>query len=185
MSRERRILEAAAEAFHDKGFHGVGVDELGERAGLSGPTLYRHFAGKQEILATLLNEAMDELSGAAALTSDDPEGDLLRAIRHHVQFALRNRSLVTLYQREVGSLVDPWAAAFHGRRSHYVRRWEGLVRARFVELDLDEVPGVTQACLSVVFSVASWPARALAVADVEGLVVDLACRGLYGHAATD
>ncbi|MDX6428827.1 MAG: hypothetical protein QOE54_1193, partial [Streptosporangiaceae bacterium] len=38
MGRDRAILDAAAEAFYEKGFHGVGVDELGARAGLSGPS---------------------------------------------------------------------------------------------------------------------------------------------------
>lgn len=182
MSRDRRILDAAAQAFHEKGFHGVGVDELGDRAGLSGPSLYRHFSGKQEILATLLDEAMDELMAAATAT-DDPEADLQRAIRHHVGFALARRPLVTLYQREVGSLEDPWASAFNRRRGRYTRRWESLVSERFPQLSEHTVPAVTQACLGTLFSVAAWPSRALAAPDLEELLVDLVCRGLYGHAS--
>ena len=58
MDRDRKILDTAAAVFYEKGFHGVGVDELGTRAGLSGPALYRHFSGKDEILATLFNEAL-------------------------------------------------------------------------------------------------------------------------------
>ena len=103
-------------AFHEKGFHGVGMDELGVRAGLSGPSLYRYFAGKDEILARLLDEAMDELLAATRPVDPDPTADLERALRHHVEFALANRPLVTLYQREVRSLVEPWAGAFTRRR---------------------------------------------------------------------
>jgi AcrR family transcriptional regulator len=54
LTRERQILDAAAALFYEKGFHGVGVDEIGQRVGISGPALYRHFKGKDQILAALL-----------------------------------------------------------------------------------------------------------------------------------
>lgn len=180
MSRDRTILEAAAHAFHEKGFHGVGVDELGARAGLSGPSIYRYFSGKDEILATLLNEAMDELLTATVPVHDDPERDLDRAIRHHTSFALANRPLVSLYQREVRSLSEPWARAFARRRAQYTRRWEKLVGARFPELPMGTVAVAAQACLGTVFSVAAWPDRTLAVPGLVDLVTALARHGLDG-----
>jgi AcrR family transcriptional regulator len=177
--RDRTILQAAAVAFREKGFHGVGVDELGSRAGLSGPTLYRHFSGKAEILATLLNAAMDELTAAVVPQHDDPAADLDRALRHHVRFALHQRDLVVLHQREAGNLVDPWASAFGRRMGGYTRAWETLVHRRLAHLSDEEVAGVTQAVLGTVFSVSTWPPRALRVsgkggtAAVEDLVLGL------------
>src|SRR5882757_1378371 len=114
------ILDTAAVVFYEKGFHGVGVDELGKRAGLSGPTLYRHFSGKDEILAALFNEAMDELVSATAAVHEDPVADLERLIRHHCEFAVSRRHLVSVYQREDRSLVDPWRRLFDRRRRQYV-----------------------------------------------------------------
>lgn len=181
--RDRAILSAAATAFREKGFHGVGMDELGQRAGLSGPTLYRHFSGKAEILATLLNAAMDELMAATARQLDDPAQDLDRALRHHVRFASQHRDLVALHQREVGNLVDPWAAAFGRRMAQYTRRWEALVQRRLGHLGAGEVAAVTQALLGTVFSISAWPARALRVGDdraVEELVLRLLHLGLSG-----
>ena len=64
VDRNRKILDTAAELFYEKGFHGTSMDELGTRAGMSGPAVYRHFAGKDEILASLFGEAMDELLAA-------------------------------------------------------------------------------------------------------------------------
>src|ERR1700750_3294603 len=80
VDRDRQILDAAAALFYEKGFHGVGVDQIGERVGISGPALYRHFSGKDEILATLLNETLDELITAAAAVYDDPQQDLERLV---------------------------------------------------------------------------------------------------------
>jgi AcrR family transcriptional regulator len=181
MAKDRRILEVAAEAFYQKGFHGVGVDEIGRRAGLSGPAIYRHFAGKDEILATLLSEAMDELMSATVPVHGDPARDLDRALRHHAEFAVEHRHLINLYQREVRSLVDPWKRAFDRRRAQYTERWEGLVAARFPDLPPVTVAALTQACLGMVFSVSYWPARALGHGDVSDLLLGLLAVGLTAY----
>lgn len=178
VARQRIILDAAATAFHEKGFHGVGVDELGTRAGLSGPSIYRHFSGKDEILATLLNEAMDELLAATRPVYDDADRDLRRAVSHHIDFALANRQLVTLYQREVRSLAEPWSKSFARRRGQYTRRWEALVARRFPDLAPATVAAATQACLGTVFSVAAWPDRALAAPGIEDLLSAIVFHGL-------
>jgi AcrR family transcriptional regulator len=178
VSRDRRILDAAAQAFHEKGFHGVGMDELGTRAGLSGPSLYRYFSGKDEILARLLNEAMDELLAATTASSSNADSDLLRALSHHVDFALANGPLVTLHQREAGALVEPWASAFTERRRQYVRAWESLIANARPDLDESAIPAATQASLGLVFSVATWPERALAAPHIADLVLDLLLHGL-------
>ncbi|MFC7506017.1 TetR/AcrR family transcriptional regulator [Nocardioides sp. CPCC 206347] len=177
MPRDRRILDTAATAFHEKGFHGVGMDELGRRAGLSGPSLYRYFSGKDEILATLLNEAMDELLGATRPVQDEPVADLHRALRHHIDFALANRPLVTLYQREVRSLVEPWSKNFTRRRAEYSRAWEALVARAHPGLDEVAVAVATQGWLGMVFSVATWPERVLSTPQVADRILGLLTRG--------
>jgi len=178
VNRDRKILDTAAEAFYEKGFHGVGVDEIGRRAGLSGPSIYRHFSGKDEILATLLNEAMDELISATVPVHDDPEGDLDRALRHHLDFATRNRHLINLYQREVRSLVDPWARAFDRRRIQYTERWEHVISRRFPLIDAPTAAAVTQAALGMVFSISYWPGRTLRDVDVPTVIMQVLSQGL-------
>ncbi len=186
MERDRAILETAAEAFYEKGFHGVGVDELGRRAGLSGPALYRHFSGKDEILATLLNEALDELISATVPVHDDPRSDLERALRHHIGFAIGHRHLVNIYQREVRSLVEPWKKPFDRRRGAYLDGWEGLFARRFPDLDRGSVAATTQACLGMIFSLSYWPSRRVRDVDIPALLLQLLARGTesLGRAAS-
>lgn len=184
MDRDRKILDAAAQLFYERGFHGASVDELGRRAGLSGPTLYRHFAGKNEILAALFNQAMDELVGATTVALEDPHDDLERLIRHHVRYSLDNRHLVNVYQREGRSLVDPWRNHFGERRREYVGRWEDVIGRSFPGAEPAAVSVATQACLGMIFSIAYWPAKAARTPEADHLVVHLVTDGLATLATT-
>ena len=57
MSTKERILEEALTLFAEKGYDGTGVDLIAERVGIKGPSLYKHFKSKEEILNTLIDEA--------------------------------------------------------------------------------------------------------------------------------
>lgn len=174
MSRERTILDAATEVIHERGFHGAGMDEIGRRAGLSGPALYRHFSGKDEILAALLNEAMDELLQATVPGGSDPWTELRRMIRHHVDFAVHRRHLVNVYQREDRSLVDPWRRKFSRRRREYIGAWERAVAAVLPAAAADEITVTTQALLGTAFSVAFWPMPVVRLGDPADAIIALA-----------
>lgn len=49
-----RILDSALTLFSEKGYDGVGVDLIAENAGIKGPSLYKHFKGKEDILDSLI-----------------------------------------------------------------------------------------------------------------------------------
>ena len=173
MSRDRQILDTAAALFYEKGFHGVGVDEIGERVGISGPALYRHFSGKDEILATLFNEAMDELISATAVVYDDPHRDLERLIRHHVEFAISHRHLVSVYQREDRSLADTWRKHFDRRMRQYASRWEAALQRCYPDAPEAHIAAGTQAAIGLIHSVAYWPVK---VVKADDDLPDLLCR---------
>ena len=50
-----RILFAALDLISEKGYDGVGVDLIAENAGLKGPSLYRHYKGKEDIFFSLID----------------------------------------------------------------------------------------------------------------------------------
>jgi AcrR family transcriptional regulator len=178
VSRDREILDAAAALFYEKGFHGVGVDQIGERIGISGPALYRHFSGKDEILATLLNETLDELITAAAAVYDDPRQDLDRLIRHHVQFSIDHRHLINVYQREVRSLVDPWRRQYNRRMQQYASRWQEAIGRSFPEASDQHVAAATQAAIGLIHSVTYWPPSVVRSDDLASFLVRLVQDGL-------
>lgn len=178
MSREQQILDAAAALFYEKGFHGVGVDQIGERVGISGPALYRHFKGKDEILAALFNEALEELISATAAHYSDPHRDLERLIRHHIDFAINRRHLVSVYEREQRSLVEPWKGHFQRRQRHYASRWEEVLARSFPGAPPQHIAAGTQAAIGLIHSVAHWPPGARKTPDLTDLLYRLVTHGL-------
>lgn len=52
-----RILDSALTLFSEKCYDGVGVDLIAENAGIKGPSLYKHFKGKEDILNALIERA--------------------------------------------------------------------------------------------------------------------------------
>jgi AcrR family transcriptional regulator len=57
--RRDEILVAATKLFHEKGYHATGMDDIGAAAGITGPAIYRHFSGKEEILQRILLDFAD------------------------------------------------------------------------------------------------------------------------------
>ena len=55
MPTKERILYAALDLFAERGYDGVGVDLIAENAGLKGPSLYRHYKGKEDIFNSLID----------------------------------------------------------------------------------------------------------------------------------
>ena len=80
--RRRQILTAAAELFSHSGYHGVTVDAIAQRAGISKGNLYWYFKSKQEIFQLLIDHVAEKLFTPVAKTmeSDALPRDKLRAL---------------------------------------------------------------------------------------------------------
>ncbi|GHF36246.1 TetR family transcriptional regulator [Streptomyces mashuensis] len=134
-TRREQILREAARLFAERGFHGVGVDEIGAAVGISGPGLYRHFAGKDAMLAELLVGISGRLFtggrrrvAEAAEAGAPPREVLYALIDGHIDFALDDRALITLHDRELGQLRDSDRKLVRSLQRQYVELWVEVVR---------------------------------------------------------
>src|SRR5512140_2932174 len=59
LNTRRRILEAASQAFRERGVAETGVDEVMRRAGLTHGGFYAHFQDKSELVAEACAAAFD------------------------------------------------------------------------------------------------------------------------------
>jgi AcrR family transcriptional regulator len=131
-TRREQILKEAARLFAERGFHGVGVDEIGAAVGISGPGLYRHFPGKDAMLAELLVGISERLLDGGRLrvgeTTGDPRALLGSLIDGHIDFALDDRPLITLHDRELDRLKDEDRKRVRQLQRQYVELWVAVVR---------------------------------------------------------
>lgn len=79
--RERRrqmlrdeILQAAGELMREKGYAAMSMDELAAQVGISKPTLYSHFATKDELIVAAITHSIDQVTAVvqADTTSRSP-----------------------------------------------------------------------------------------------------------------
>ena len=130
MGTRERLLENGAALFAVKGFHGVGVEELGLSVGLTGPSIYRHFRTKGALLAEMLINASNALlEGALEVIAQNlaPKEVLSGLIERHIEFAISNPDLIRVHERDFNNLAEIDAKQ--------VRR----LQRRFVELWVDQI----------------------------------------------
>lgn len=152
--RREQLLEAAALLFAERGYHAVGMDDIGAAAGISGPGVYRHFPGKQALLAALCDRALtrmlDGASGIVAATGD-PLRCLEALVDLHVAFAVDERALIGVWGRELPALSDELRRALGQRMRDYDRHWQDVLarlRADLVPAEVAVVTGATLAMLN-------------------------------------
>jgi AcrR family transcriptional regulator len=57
----KRLLDAGMIEFEERGFHGVRVDDVVQRAGISHGTFYLYFANKEDLFKALLRDALHDM----------------------------------------------------------------------------------------------------------------------------
>src|SRR3954464_5256185 len=126
-SRREQILRAAAQLFAERGSRAVGVDDVGAAVGVTGPAIYRHFASKDAMLAEMLVRISERLLAGGteriAAAGADPEEQLRALVDFQVDFALGNPALITVQDRDLGSLAPDDAAQVRRLQRRYVEEW--------------------------------------------------------------
>jgi AcrR family transcriptional regulator len=131
-TRRRQIMAVAADLFAARGFANVTVDEIGDAAGVSGPALYHHFAGKEALLGEMLIDISEYLlAGGRRCVADGGDDVLERLIRFHAEFAVSDRALITVHFRDLVHAADADRARVRRLQSQYALLWaDELVRRR-------------------------------------------------------
>ena len=125
-NRRQALLSSAAALFAVDGFNRVSLEDLGAAAGVSGPAVYRHFAGKQAVLgALLLSVSQDLLDGGRRVVadSDDAAVALRRLVEFHVDFALNNPDVIRVQDQDFSNLADDDQAEVRTLQRNYVELW--------------------------------------------------------------
>lgn len=155
-----RILRVAAEVFAKNGFHGTGVAELGEAAGLQRGALYYHIKSKEELLFDLSKRHVEEAleRGRPIVQSDLAPAEKFREFaREHLDVVTSRQAEVTVVLREMHALTGERAEALNELRATYEDLLAAVLREG-AEAGVFHEPDVvtTHAILGMYNSVHAW-----------------------------
>ena len=148
-ARRREILEAAGRCFGERGFHSTSMQDFFAASGLSAGLVYRYFRSKDELLAELAAEALEQLHASveeatAAVERPGTEEVVARLLRTIDELDARERIARVAVHVWGEALVNPAVGtAFTAEIARLLAAMERLVataqEAGQLDRDLDPV----------------------------------------------
>jgi AcrR family transcriptional regulator len=155
-SRREEILEIAVGLFASRGYHGVSMDDIGTAAGVTGPALYHHFAGKEAMLVAALIPVSEGLRdggrGRVEVHPGDPRAALEALVDFHVEFALANPAVIAMHLHELDRLPAEPRREIRRLQRQYVEEWVQVLTALRAELNDGEARVLAHAAFGLMNS---------------------------------
>jgi len=155
-SRREQLLNLAAELFAERGYHAVGIDDIGQAAGVTGPAIYRHFASKSAVLTALFNKLTDQLVARAAeiVASHPDDAEALRhLVRYQTEMCVYDGAVIAVYLTEYRSLPEAEQWALRLKQRGYLFHWMRTLAQVQPDCSEAQLRALVQAAISVAQSV--------------------------------
>ncbi|MEV4939715.1 TetR/AcrR family transcriptional regulator [Streptomyces zaomyceticus] len=152
-SRRESLVAAATRLFGRQGFHEVGLIEIGAAAGIAGPSVYKHFASKSDLLYAALNRGAQALQLALAearTSSGTPQEALTSLLRAYVGLVHTHSDLFLALVTEVIHLPDEQRHDVRRTQHDHVMEWVRLLRACRPGLSQAEAHVLVHAVLAMI-----------------------------------
>ena len=175
--RKAQIARASAEAFSALGYHGVSMDAIAARVGISAAALYRHYSSKYELfrdaVLNLGQQLVDCTAFADEAAADDPQATLRQLVAALTDTALASRESGGLYRWEARYLRGDDQATLNSQLRtvhHRIQRPLMVIRP---ELTSRQRWTLSTSVLSVIGSIVDHRAKLPAVS-IRALLAELA-----------
>lgn len=162
-SSRQRLLEAAVEAFAERGFHATTTRDIAARAGMSPAALYVHHASKEQVLYEVSRLGHELTLGVvhdAVADATGPADQLAAFTRAFTLWHAQNRTRARIVQYELGSLAPAHFAEVAVIRKQIEQVVRDILAAGIADgtfgLREPDVPGVAIAILSLGIDVSRW-----------------------------
>jgi AcrR family transcriptional regulator len=176
-SRREELLSVATGLFRERGYHAVSMEDIGARAGMAGPSIYRYFPGKAAMLVAGGYRMADRLARGAERAiegADDPRHALRRLASSYVDTVLRSDNIMATFATELGNLPEPDRRELVRLQRAYVAQWVRMLRTNDPALSEPDARVIVHAALTIVNDLARTPrvmARGRIAAELPELAV--------------
>lgn len=125
------IIQAAAQIFRHKGYHATSMQDIADAVQLQKGSLYHHVTSKQEILFTILEQALDTLIAdmRPVIVADlTPEEKLRLAMQVYMGRLTEDADLSTVLLLEYRSLENRLRTRHIARRDRFEGLWRKIIQ---------------------------------------------------------
>ena len=138
----RRILDAAAKVFSERGYAGTRLSDIADEAQTKAGSLYYHFDSKDDLVEEVLSVSIDEAfaytrASVDALGPDATPGVRLRAaIAAHAEATLKATDYTAAHVRIIGQVPDEIRRRNFRHPRKYGDYWASLFEAAIESGDI-------------------------------------------------
>lgn len=150
-SRREQLVIEATRLFGERGFHDVSMEDIGSAAGISGPSVYRHFPSKIAVFMAAAGRIAERLAQGrdqVALTAATEVDALRGLVRSYVDVMLSSADLMSV-GREVRALSDAERSELRRVQREYIAEWVRLLVAVRPELSAVDARVVVHMALTI------------------------------------
>jgi AcrR family transcriptional regulator len=136
--RREQLLTLAARMFRVHGYRGVTMEDIGAAAGITGPSIYRHYTGKADLLRAMCDRVGGRLRAgveSALQAGHEPRPALRQLTTSFVHTVLQHRDLVAAYLMEGRNLPERDRTELRRLQRDYLTHWVALLAALDPTLD--------------------------------------------------
>jgi AcrR family transcriptional regulator len=183
--RRAQMLDAAAELFSTRGYHGTSIRDIAAATGILPGSLYAHIRSKEDLLYDIVVRAAEQfLTGVRIVVAwpGSPEEKLRKAMRSHIGVVAHAREEARVFLEEWNALEEPRRAEVRALRDEYESLWDELIREGIEGGRLRQIDPTLARLL--VLSAANWtytwydPEGPLSPDEIADRFTELLLRGL-------
>lgn len=158
-SRRERILTESAHLFAERGYPAVSVEDIGEAAGILGPSVYHYFPSKQHILRTLIGRMYEWITFGmiAASEASEPVDALARMTDFYTSLATRFPDLAGIAVTESLYLEDSGEETLRRVRSELISEWANMLAVQRTDLPASTATQLVEIVIALTDDLARTP----------------------------
>ena len=155
------ILDASAQIFSQKGYHGTSMQDIADAVNLQKASLYHHVSSKQEILFALLNRGLfllNEKVDQAISDSQPADANLRMAIKAYLKAMTGNHDVTSVLLLEYRSLEPNYLEPHIKERDRFELLWRNIIESGVKEgvFSCDDPAMAARALLGVMNWTVTW-----------------------------
>jgi len=179
IATSQRIVDASMTLFARRGYHGTGIRDIAEGAGLSTAALYHYMGTKEDLLRYIMCEANTRLVNAAeqAIAQSDRPADQIALLARVLVAIEATHRLTVVGDTELRVLTPESAQEVLALRDAHERQWADAIRDGVDQgvFEADDQQLVRFAMVQMCTGVAHWytPDGRLSLAEIANRYGDL------------